>query len=146
MERTMTRGSLGRIRRRLLLAVLVLALAFSTTGCRDAAADRLASLPVMTTVPDGVEVVERKRGSEIGGWPTTPIIAQVEYRVLDAGHLERALDEIRLVAIDTGWDVEPSPFGDQVRATTTTADGPVQLSAFTPMDSDRIVMTVTLTS
>ena len=142
----MTRGSVSLTSRRLLLGLLLLALAVITTGCRDAVADRLASLPVMTTVPDGVEVVERKRGSEIGRWPTTPIIAQVEYRVLDGGDLELALGEIRQVAIDTGWDVEPSPFGDQVRATTTTTDGRVRLSAFTPLDSDRIVMTVVLTS
>jgi len=141
-----TRGTVGRTRRRLLLAVLTLALAVTATGCRDAVADRLASLPVMATVPDGVEVVERKRGSEIGGWPTTPIMAQVEYRALDGGDLERALDEIRQIAFDTGWDAEPAAFGDQIRATTTTADGPVQLSAFTPLDSDRIVMTVVLTS
>jgi len=126
--------------------VLLIALAVMTTGCRDAAADRLASLPVMTTVPDGVEVIERTRGSEIGGWPTTPIMAQVEYRVLDDGNPQLALDQIRQVAIDTGWDVEPSASGDQIRATTTTADGPAQLSAFTPLDSDRIVMSVMLTS
>jgi transposase InsO family protein len=146
LESNVIRGTTRRTRHRVLLTLVLAVLAVATAGCGDSVADRLALLPVMATVPDGVEVVARERGSEIGGWPTTPIMAQVEYRAHDDRDLAPALDQIRRIAIDTGWDVEPSRFGDQVRATTTTADGPVRLSAFTPLDSDRIVMTVVLTS
>jgi hypothetical protein len=125
--------------------LLLVGLAAISSGCRDVVADRLASLPVMTTVPDGAEVMEWERGGESSGWPTR-VIARVVYRVADGGDPELALNEVRQVALDTGWDVEPSRLGDSVRATTTTDDGSVRLPAFIPLGSYRNVVTVTLAS
>jgi len=51
--------------------LLLARLAAVSSGCRDAVADRLASLSVMTTAPDRAEMLGRESGSEIGGWPTT---------------------------------------------------------------------------
>jgi len=136
-------GPRHRTERRLLLPLLLVGVML-LGGCRDVEAGRLAALPVLTTVPEGAVVVERRSGSEIGSWPTTPVMANVEYRVADGADIAPALDKLRRVADETGWEFDPSQPEDQVRAVTSTRDGRVRLSAFSPLDSDRIIVTVTL--
>lgn len=117
---------------------LMLVLAATLGGCIDPASDRLAELPVMTTTPDGVEVVERLSGSELGGWPNVGPTANVTYRVVD-GEPEAALARIREIAGDTGWDLEDAGY---LRGSLQTDDGPVQLSAYNPSATDEIILTV----
>lgn len=119
-------------------AILVLALAGALSGCIDAPSNRLAELPVMTTVPDGVEVVERASGSELGGWPSVGPIATVTYRVLE-GDPQAVLEQIRATALDTGWEVAIDGY---LRGSLNTDDGLARLSAYNPTATDTIVLTV----
>ena len=118
----------------------VVALALLLSGCVNPASDRLAELAVLTTVPDGVEVVERRSGTEIGGWPSVGPQAQVSYRVVD-GDPEAALEQIREIALDTGWDLEPDGY---LRGSLETSDGLAKFSAFNRSTTDEVIISVWL--
>ena len=117
----------------------VVALALLLSGCVNPASDRLAELPVLTTVPDGVEVVERRSGTEIGGWPSVGPQAQVSYRVVE-GDPEAVLEQIREIALDTGWDLEPDGY---LRGSLKTSDGLARFSAFNST-TDEVIISVWL--
>lgn len=133
-----------RSRRRYTVGTIALvAFTLLLGACNDAAAGRLADLPVMTTVPDGVTEVSRASGSEVGGWPTTPVMATVTYRIV-RGDPDDAIGTIREVALESGWAVEPHARGESLRGSMMTADGLAQLSATISLRGDELLVTVWL--
>lgn len=123
--------------------ILLLALVVLLSACGNAAASRLAELPVMTTVPDGATEVSRASGSELGGWPTTPVMATVTYRITD-GDPEEAIEQIREVAIDSGWTVEGQGPSTTLRGSKMTEDGLARLAATVSLPGDELQVTVSL--
>jgi len=121
-------------------ALLAGVLAIVLGGCVNPASDRLAELPLLTTVPDGVEVIERRSGTEIGGWPSVGPSAQVSYRVFE-GDPEEVLEQLREFALDTGWDIEPAGYP---RGSLETDDGLARFSAFNPSTTDEVIVSVWL--
>lgn len=109
-------------------------------GCVNPASERLAELPVLTTVPDGVEVIERRSGTEIGGWPSVGPQAQVSYRVVQ-GDPEEVLEQIREIALVTGWDLEPASY---LTGSLETDDGLARFSAFNRSATDEVIVSVWL--
>jgi hypothetical protein len=109
-------------------------------GCVNDASDRLAELPVLTTVPDGVEVIERRSGSEIGGWPSVGPTATVTYRVTN-GDPSTVVEQLREIALDSGWDLEPAGY---VRGSLETDVGLARLSASNPAGTEEVIVTVWL--
>ena len=124
-------------------ALLLLALVALLGACGNAAASRLAELPVMTTVPDGVTEVSRASGSELGGWPTTPVMATVTYRIT-GGDPEGAIEQLREVAIESGWTLEGQQPGTTLRGTMMTEDGLARLAATVSLPGDELQVTVSL--
>jgi hypothetical protein len=124
-------------------SIVLLALAVFLGACSNAAADRLADLPVMTTTPAGATEVSRASGSEIGSWPTTPVMATVTYRIT-SGDPEDAIERLREVAIASGWRVEPRDPGQALRGSMMTPDGLARLSATVSLRGDELLVTVSL--
>ena len=94
----------------------------------------------MNTAPPGVEVIERKHGSEIGTWPTTGPMAKVTYRVT-AGTPEAVLEALAKIAAASGWEIDSEGY---LKGRLMTEDGPAKLSAFNPSATRDVILTLWL--